>query len=91
MTDHPPLPHGTGRCRCSQCGRSFASVSAFDRHQTIAKDGAAICHDPGERGLVFNAPWWSWPPPPENAFSRVRETATRDETAAPNVHQGVLL
>lgn len=91
MTDHPPLPPGTNRCRCSGCDRSFSSVSAFDKHQLIAKDGSGICLDPAERGLVLIRGYWSSPPPASNAvFSRM-ETPPRDETTERSVRQGVLL
>ncbi len=40
------LAIGSPRCQCAGCGRYFLSSSAFDRHQTLGKDGRAICHDP---------------------------------------------
>lgn len=89
--DHPPLPPGTNRCRCSGCDRSFSSVSAFDKHQRIAKDGGAICLDPAERGLVLSGGYWSYPPPASNAVFGRRENPPRDEPATTAVQQGVLL
>jgi hypothetical protein len=61
MSD-PLLPVGSNRCLCGGCGRYFSSVSAFDRHQTAAKDGTNACHDPATRGLVDDGRYWGWPP-----------------------------
>lgn len=35
---------------CSGCHTTFASVSAFDQHQT--GNDPVICHPPADRGLV---------------------------------------
>ena len=63
--DQAPLPTGTSAGRCAACGDIFTSTSAFDKHQTIGGDGAAICHDPAARGLVaaMRREWklWGWP------------------------------
>jgi hypothetical protein len=91
MTDDPTLTIGTGKCKCSGCDRYFKSPSAFDRHQKISDDGSAVCLDPADRGLVMNGPWWSWPPPPENAFSDRRVRPSSSEPTASAVLQGVLL
>lgn len=35
---------------CSACGRAFRSITGFDAHQTMGRDGKrAICHKPGSR------------------------------------------
>lgn len=67
----PVLTIGTNRCQCSGCGRFFGGVSAFDRHQKIAKDGSAICLDPAERGMVYRSGWWGQVGPDKHAFSGI--------------------
>lgn len=62
MSD-PRTTIGTGRCVCRGCDRAFSGVSAFDKHQTGAKDGSNVCHDPATRGLVFDGRYWGWPSP----------------------------
>jgi hypothetical protein len=62
---------GDRQCRCGKCGRHFTTVRNFDRHQTLTKDGAVVCHDPATRGMVVrmsggNA-WWSMPGREEKA------------------------
>lgn len=50
---------GTGQCLCGGCQRPFNSVSAFDRHQTLRKDGSVVCRDPASLGMVTNERgWW---------------------------------
>ena len=48
--DCPRPRDGSRRSHCAGCHRTFTSVSAFDRHQTL-NDGSH-CHDPAIRGLI---------------------------------------
>lgn len=52
---------GSNRCRCGACGRFFGSVTAFDRHQRLAR-GDLRCLTDDEmraRGMVRGAAgWW---------------------------------
>jgi hypothetical protein len=64
MSD-PLLPVGSNRCLCRGCGRYFSSVSAFGKHQGSTRSGETICHDPAERGLIFDGRYWKRPPDPE--------------------------
>ena len=43
-------------CQCSPCGRSFAGVGAFDRHQDVnySRRPAVVCLNPATLGLVRN-------------------------------------
>ena len=58
----PMLPLGTNRSRCMACGRYFSTVSNFDKHQRIRKDGRPECRDPETVGLVLgDAGYWQGP------------------------------
>lgn len=48
-----PTPTGTRMSHCCGCHRTFSSVTAFDRHQTL--DNGNVCHDPETKGLVLRA------------------------------------
>lgn len=41
---------------CSPCGREFAGVTAFDRHQDVdySRRPAVVCQDPEALGMVRN-------------------------------------
>lgn len=46
------------RCRCSECGEYFNSVSAFDRHR-CGKATERYCEDPENLGMSKNeAGFW---------------------------------
>ena len=60
---------GTGQCICGQCGHGFASVSAFDKHQTL-EGGELLCWDPASLGMARNARgWWVTELREDGAFS----------------------
>ena len=49
----------SSQCICGQCGHGFNSVGAFDKHQTLAGDGGAVCWDPSSIGMARNVRgWW---------------------------------
>jgi hypothetical protein len=84
------LPIGSNRCLCSGCGRYFASVSGFDRHQTIT-DGVVECRDPGsivnlktgEHALILNdAGYWQGPEMTEIPVFTVTASAESTKEAA---------
>ena len=59
-----PLTTPSRKCQCGRCGNAFTSVSGFDKHQRLAKDGSVICLSPDAVGLVLNDGWWSAPRDP---------------------------
>jgi hypothetical protein len=86
----PMLPIGSNRCQCTGCGRYFASVSGFDRHQRIT-DGVVECRDPGsivnlktgEHSLILNkAGYWQGPEMAEIPVFTVTENVGATEEAA---------
>lgn len=51
--------HGSNQCVCGQCGHGFGSVYGFDKHQTLDKDGGAVCWEPASIGMMRNERgWW---------------------------------
>ncbi len=53
-----PLPIGTNRCRCAECGEYFSGVWAFDRHRA-----GRGCKNPADIGLIMGkGHYWGRPP-----------------------------
>ena len=63
---------GSSRCQCGRCGLAFSSVSAFDKHQRLTKDGSLVCRNPPTLGMVNRDGFWGMPGP-ENAPWRRRD------------------
>ena len=58
-TGHLRTTHGSGLCICGQCGHGFFSLTAFDRHQSVAIDGGTICWEPESISMARNKNgWW---------------------------------
>lgn len=51
-----PLPHGSPRCLCRECGQVFSTVGNFDRHRRNRQ-----CLAPEAVGLVQVAGVWKSP------------------------------
>ena len=43
-------------CTCAPCGREFAGLTAFDKHQdaNYKRTPAVICQDPASLGMILN-------------------------------------
>lgn len=61
------LTVGSGKSQCGRCGLAFTSVSGFDKHQRLTKDGSIICLNSETVGLIERDGWWSFPPDPRFA------------------------